>query len=639
MGTEVSDMKRLTMPRGVALSLLVAVIGASLFALIAFESIAIMRGDGRIAAVWLPNALAVAFLLRAKLAREDLFFGAIWCGSLMANAVSGDSLLKASGFATANLVEILVAVMLVRRACGRRPDMTEIGDLTKFVAIAVLIAPLASSVIASATFAVEGGFSIIALGKWILGNGLGMMLIAPAALIIADTVTNQRRPSKRELAEWAALMAAATALTIMVFSQSSYPLLFLITPIVLAHAFRLGSLGAAISVINVAVIAAVMTSHNSGLIGQIDTTISVKLLLLQCFLASAFMMGLPIAAILNTRKRMNEELTKRVELEHLLVRERSHAENAAKAKSQFLANMSHEIRTPINAALGGTPSIASRAEQGSRFTLRLPLEIADEEQVLNAPRGPYAPQEMPRASRILLAEDHDINRMLMTAMLERCGQQVTTAHDGCEAIDMIAVAAQEGEQFDLVLMDIQMPRCDGYTAARAIRSSGISPARLPILALTVNAFPEDNVLAKAAGMQAHLAKPIMFEDLIAALARWLPMRIIDETRGALEAVADEGSALDTLGDEPGCHSPELREKWHQRRDEALGAVIDALDCGALDGQDGIELARIVHKLAGTAGMFGEEELSDKARSFERALRSGVDGQVRRKLAEELLEVS
>jgi len=203
---------------------------------------------------------------------------------------------------------------------------------------------------------------------------------------------------------------------------------------------------------------------------------------------------------------------------------------------------------------------------------------------------------------------------------------------------MVSLAAQESAQFDLVMIGTQIPLCDGYSASHAIRSSGISPERLPIIGLTTNVSPEDITSAAAAGMQAHLAKPIVFEDLIAALAQWLPIRIIDETRGALGAAADDGAALDTPGDEPGCHSPELREKWHQRRGEALGAVTDALDCGALDGQDGIELARIVHKLAGTAGMFGEEELGDKARSFERALRSGVDGQVRRKLAEELLEI-
>ena len=112
-------------------------------------------------------------------------------------------------------------------------------------------------------------------------------------------------------------------------------------------------------------------------------------------------------------------------------------------------------------------------------------------------------------------------------MLERCGQSVAIAHDGNEAIAMVIDSVMRDKPYDLVLMDIQMPGCDGYAATRAIRADGIGPDQIPIIALTANAFPEDIVAAREAGMQAHLAKPLVFADLARALQRWLPTRIVE----------------------------------------------------------------------------------------------------------------
>jgi len=269
-------------------------------------------------------------------------------------------------------------------------------------------------------------------------------------------------------------------------------------------------------------------------------------------------------------------------------------------------SISHQLAT----LLDGYIEVDSELGVGSCFTLTIPFIEAEGECIeATAPSEEVAPFEqmaeahpvlhpglMPPASHILLVEDHDINRLLVSTMLERCGQRVSCAVDGNQAIAKVLEAQLHGEPYDLVLMDIQMPECDGYKATRIIRSEGIRAEDLPILALSANAFPDDIAASRKAGMQAHIAKPIV-------------------------------------------PSPALQMQWQHRRREAIQAIGKALRAGALTGEKGDELAALVHKLAGTAGMFGERELGERAAAFERALRSGVDLDVREQLARDLLDAA
>lgn len=119
-------------------------------------------------------------------------------------------------------------------------------------------------------------------------------------------------------------------------------------------------------------------------------------------------------------------------------------------------------------------------------------------------------------ARLLLAEDNMINREIAELILTQMGFSVETAENGKLALDM--VASSEPGYYDAVLMDIQMPVMDGYSAARAIRAlDDKALAEIPILAMTANAFQEDVKAAMDAGMQAHIAKPVDVDKLTEAL--------------------------------------------------------------------------------------------------------------------------
>ena len=114
--------------------------------------------------------------------------------------------------------------------------------------------------------------------------------------------------------------------------------------------------------------------------------------------------------------------------------------------------------------------------------------------------------------RLLVVEDMEINREIAQELLTTLGFTVEMAKNGKEAVGV--VAASEPGYFDVVLMDIQMPVMNGYEATRAIRElSNPQLAKIPILAMTANAFAEDVKMAKEAGMDGHIAKPIDPRDL------------------------------------------------------------------------------------------------------------------------------
>ena len=122
--------------------------------------------------------------------------------------------------------------------------------------------------------------------------------------------------------------------------------------------------------------------------------------------------------------------------------------------------------------------------------------------------------------RALLVEDNELNAEIATEILGLTGIHVSHAEDGTEAVDMINDC--EDGFYDIIFMDIQMPRMNGYDATRAIRSINRDYCRqVPIIAMTANAFAEDVQAAKTVGMNEHIAKPLDLGALAKTLNRWL----------------------------------------------------------------------------------------------------------------------
>ena len=171
--------------------------------------------------------------------------------------------------------------------------------------------------------------------------------------------------------------------------------------------------------------------------------------------------------------------------------------------------------------LGGTITVESELGKGSTFTVTLKHRIADanyyvKKHIESSGTG----SEVLEGRNILLAEDNDLNAEIAEAILERAGLKIERVEDGIQCVNRIT--KMPAGTYDIILMDIQMPKMDGYKATQAIRNlPDKDKARIPIIAMTANAFEEDKREAIAAGMDGHIAKPIQVDKLLSMLAEMI----------------------------------------------------------------------------------------------------------------------
>ncbi|MBK5967878.1 MULTISPECIES: PAS domain-containing sensor histidine kinase [Thiorhodovibrio] len=286
--------------------------------------------------------------------------------------------------------------------------------------------------------------------------------------------------------------------------------------------------------------------------------------------------------------------------------------------------------------MGGRLEIESTPEVGSRFSFEIslvptqaPSEFASADS--SASRAANAADLDLRGRRILVAEDQPINQRIIHDMLCLFGAEVTLAPNGREALQRLAES-----DFDLVLMDIQMPEMDGLSATEQLRNNP-AWAKLPVVALTAGVTTTERERIRTAGLSDLLAKPLRLSELKSILGRWLPSAVsgAGSEPGPSSISPDppaatpsfnteaESAAADVdlehlfalLGDRAECN--ELLRDFAQSSSLDMDAIT-----AALGAENRSEARAIAHRLRGAAGNVGANRLSAAADRLEKALDAG-----------------
>lgn len=278
--------------------------------------------------------------------------------------------------------------------------------------------------------------------------------------------------------------------------------------------------------------------------------------------------------------------------------------------------------------MGGSILVESTPGLGTTFRVLLPMALAVSEKLPAAlphaesgvagdtPSAPPAPKVTPL--RVLLVEDNPVNRLVAREMLQAQGHHVAEAHDGEEG-----VRTAGAQHFDVILMDISMPRMDGLEATRAIRSGYGLSQQVPIVALTAHALESEVATFLAAGMQLVLNKPISGKALAKALADALetapPPPLQHAAIQEVAKVIDTDNLaefFETLGSERGLA---MLTKYLTATDAQLPDLVAAIQSGS---QSLTDSQQQVHKLAGSSAIFGAKALGAALRDMETACKEG-----------------
>lgn len=270
------------------------------------------------------------------------------------------------------------------------------------------------------------------------------------------------------------------------------------------------------------------------------------------------------------------------------------------------------ITRRLVAVMGGEIGVESEPGEGSVFWVRLPLPRAHKPTLqlvdsANTPTHSTPKAQIPSSASILLVEDNEINRLVAREMLTEIGCTITEATDGQEGIDIAEV-----KKFDVILMDISMPKIDGLEATRMIRDGEGPNAKAPIIALTAHALPDDVDRFHAAGMDDVVVKPLSKARIVSVLQDIVPHQKAPDMPAPSEAQTE---LVNSLG------ADKARSLTRRALDEISDGLVQ-LDRMRLSEPDNEVFVALVHRLNGLAGVVGMTELRDQLAKIETRAKSG-----------------
>jgi PAS domain S-box-containing protein len=279
-------------------------------------------------------------------------------------------------------------------------------------------------------------------------------------------------------------------------------------------------------------------------------------------------------------------------------------------------------------AMGGELRLSSVPGQGSEFFFTLALPETDPPAAEPAAASLQLGMARLAGLRLLVVEDNPNNQQVARELLEDEGARVVLAGDGRQALELLA---RDPAAFDLVLMDVQMPVMDGYSATRAMRADA-ALARLPVVAMTANAMPADLEAARAAGMDAHVGKPFEIDHLVAVICRQLGRAAAAAPRAAPPlapgllppALVAQGLAAG-LDMEAALQRLMGKTELLARLSRSLAATAEALPAelrALLAAGDAAAAAAALHSFKGLAATLGADRLAELARQGETRLKAG-----------------